>query len=807
MRRPFLWLALCACAAPAAPPASPATGALPAGTAPAGAEPAAASPPASAGQELAQQVLSRPELAPYHGWISYLLFRARHGADRKQEAAASAEDQRRLADWSRRILDNPRVLSELRGVTEWAYLSPVDGSGQPFKLNIPTDYDPGKPAPVELYMHGNGGNHLEHATGMKDRPGVFAVSVLGRARGGRYRALSEADVLAVLDYLSTHWRIDPNRVHLDGGSMGGHGTFWLAARYPHLFASGRPVCGSGSDKPLGNLLHFPIYATHSDDDWRVPVFHARGPIAKLRALGADAILDETTGLGHAAWDYHEGSARAQAWMQKQVRRPAQELRRLDFTALDGGATRSHWAELTVWGPQPAPARFRLDAQQGNRLRARLDNVEGLRLLLADAPVDLSKPLKLEVNGAALELAAPLPSFSELTLQQGRWVLGAGPAAPARLHTPGGANQLYDGEPLLIVYGTQGDEPTRRALRTAAEVASHSPNASWPAPNGEQGPDGVSHNQNLYGDLLIKADREVTADDVARRHLVLIGSAAQNSVVATLASRLPVRLEPGEIIFSDGTKLAAADRALGLVHYNPDAPTRLLFWVASHEPAAYAAGALVPELLGAGLTGADSVVTRVSEPALVLSRSFDSHWRWQSRESSALLPAAASGRLEFARALARTVRRAAGTDFALAAPVAARAAVFEPGQARLIDLIAHHYFEPLSVLTLPGTRLLEALKALESSELRLEPAPDPRRIQPGREYRLALTATQISPLVAATHLNTGRYEVSDITLGDALARHGLLAAEPAAGAAAGPTASKPSPSGGQSPTMVTRGTQD
>lgn len=781
MRRPFLWLALCACAAPpSAPPAAPAVSAAPsAAAAPDGSAPATASSPAAGAHELAQQILSQPELAAYHGWISYLQFRARHAAERQQDAAAIAQDQQRLAEWSRRILDNPKVLSELRGVTEWAYLSPVDGSGQPFKLNIPTDYDPGKPARVELYMHGNGGNHLEHATGMKDSPGVFEISVLGRARAGRYRALSEADVLAVLDYVSTHWSIDSNRVHLDGGSMGGHGTFWLAARYPHRFASGRPVCGNGSDKPLGNLLHFPVYATHSDDDWQVPVFHSRGPIARLRALGADATLDETTGLGHAAWNYHEGLARAEAWMLKQLRRPSQEVRRLDFTALDGSATRSHWAEITEWGAQPVPARFRLELLPGNRVRARLDNVEGLRLLLADTPLDANQPLRLEVNGAALQLAAPLPSFAELALEQGRWALASAKSAPARLHTPGGANQLYDGQPLLIVYGTRGDEATVRALRAAAEVASHSPNAAWPAPNGEKGPEGISHNQNLYGDLPIKADKELTADDVARRHLVLIGSAAQNSVVAALATRLPVKLDASEIAFSDGTKLPAADRALGLVHYNPDAPSRLLFWVASNEAAAYGAGALVPELLGAGLTGADSVVTRVSQPALVLSRSFDSHWRWQSRESSALLPAAASGRLEFASALARTVRSAVGSDFALAAPVHARASVFEPGQARLIDLIAHHYFEPISVVTLPGARLLEVLKALESTELRLEPAPDPRRIQPGRQYRLALTSPQISPLVAAAHLNTGKYELSELTLGEALAKHGLLAAEPAA----------------------------
>ncbi|MEY4545050.1 MAG: hypothetical protein RL685_1245 [Pseudomonadota bacterium] len=791
MRRTLLLLALCACATPVPAP-SVAPSATSVGSGPP--SPAVVAPNATpdSAQELARQILERPELAAYHGWIAYLQFQAARAAERpEQDAAAGTQAPPQLAEWSRRILDQPQLLSELRGVTEWAYLSPVDGSGQPFKLNIPTDYDPAKPTPLMLYMHGNGGNHLEHAQDMKEQTGAFEVSVLGRARAGRYRALSEADVLAVLDYVAAHWHIDLDRVHLDGGSMGGAGTYWLGARYPHRFASGRPVCGSASDKPLGNLLTFPIYATHSDDDWQVPVLHARGPIAKLRALGADATLDETTGLGHAAWTYHEGLARAKAWMQKQVRRASRDVRRLDFTALDGNATRAHWAEIVEWGSEPAPARFRLEANSGNRLAVRLDNVVGLRLRLAEAPVDLSRKLRIELAGApALELPAPLPEAIVLAQEKGRWAVHpeavhpeavrAEQAAPApRLHSPGGADQLYDGTPLLIVYGTRGDEPTKRALRAAAEVASHSPNASWPAPIANKGPDGVSHNQNLYGDLLIKADTEVTADDVARRNLVLIGNATQNSVVAALAPRLPVRLAEGKISFSDGAELAAAGRALGLVHYNPDAPGRLLFWVASDELAAYGAGSLVPELLGAGLTGADLVVTRVSDPALVLSRSFDSRWRWQSRERSALLPASASSRPEFARALARSVRRAAGSDFALVGPVKDRASVFEAGQARLSDLIAQYYFEPVSVLTLSGSQLLAVLKALgERTELRLEPEPDSQRILPQREYQLALTAPQISPLVAATHLNTGKYEVTDLTVSQVLARHGLLAAEPA-----------------------------
>jgi pimeloyl-ACP methyl ester carboxylesterase len=271
---------------------------------------------------------------------------------------------------------------------------------------------------------------------MKDHPGSFDVSVLGRSRGGRYRALSEADVLHVLDYIATHWVVDLDRVHLNGGSMGGGGTFWLGSRYPQRFASGRTVCGYASDKPLGNLLTFPIYATHSDDDWTVPVLHSRGPIAKLRALGGNATLDETTGYGHAAWNYAAGNARADAWYVKQVRPPSHEVKRLDFTALDGSARRAFWAEVTEWGRAPTPAHFTLEATAPNHLEARLQNIARLTLRLSEAPIDPKLPLRVSIAGApALRLPAPLPSSIVLAQGQGSWAFEDLPSAHSRRREP------------------------------------------------------------------------------------------------------------------------------------------------------------------------------------------------------------------------------------------------------------------------------------------------------------------------------------------------------------------------------------
>src|SRR5205823_4013605 len=97
----------------------------------------------------------------------------------------------------------------------------------------------------------------------------------------------------------------------------------------------------------------------------------------------------------------------------------------------------------------------------------------LHLRVAEAPLDPRQALRVNIEGSpALNLAAPLPAELWLEHAGSTWALATeAPDAPFRLHTPGGANQLYDGEPLLIVYGTRGDAG-RAACRRQRRQSQH-----------------------------------------------------------------------------------------------------------------------------------------------------------------------------------------------------------------------------------------------------------------------------------------------------------------------------------------------
>ena len=741
----------------------------------------------------ADAALARPELAAYRGWIKFLRFEAETATAKNGAASEDAQAKtKRLAGWVERITANPKILATLTGVQEWAYESRADGSGQPFKMAIPTDYDPAHPAPLSLYMHGYAGNHLEHATGMAAHPGSMDLSVLGRARGGGYRTLSEADVLDVIAYVQAHWAIDPARIHLNGGSMGGGGTYRLGARYPQLFASGRPTCGFASFVPVGNLLTFPLYATHSADDPVVSALHDRGPLARLRALGGQVIYDETNGLGHAAWDYKEGNERGAAWEQLQVRPESRTVRHVDYTATDGAAMRGWWGEVVEWGAAMAPARFVLTAGANSLLHAELTNITQLRLRLAESPFDPGRPLQVSVNGAVpITLPAPLPMEAVLVRGEKGWDFKLEEqASSTRLHTPGSAMLLYNGEPLLIVYGTQGTAAEQAAMKAAAEAASKSPNPLWlddQAGPGAMGPDGVPHSQNLYGRLNIRADAAVTAADIAGCHLVLIGTAAQNSLVARMAEKLPVRFASGEITCNDGMKFPGKGNALGLVHYNPLAPGRLVFWVASDKVETYAPNAWIPRLMGGGGFiagwgyGADLLVMDATALQLVATRGFDSRWHWTSdRAVSPAVPATLRTLGDLSSTLGAALRRATGAEVALTGNFGpgGQAAV-TPTITRVSDLSAMFYNLATGVCELTGAELTEiAHKAAAEKEPRLLVYPaagiEVRKLDPARRYQVVLPVDLLWTFSALGHPTPASYRHTDLLVSEALGR--FLASE-------------------------------
>jgi predicted peptidase len=95
--------------------------------------------------------------------------------------------------------------------------------------------------------------------------------------------------------------VDPARIYLTGLSMGGFGTWDLAARMPSRFAAILPVCGGGDDDVADRIAALPIWCFHGDADTAVSVERSRSMIKAVKAAGGRPIYSELPGVGHDSW--------------------------------------------------------------------------------------------------------------------------------------------------------------------------------------------------------------------------------------------------------------------------------------------------------------------------------------------------------------------------------------------------------------------------------------------------------------------------------------------------------------------------
>lgn len=131
-------------------------------------------------------------------------------------------------------------------------------------------------------------------------------------------------VIAAVESLVAEQPIDLTRIYLTGLSMGGFGSWDLAARKPDWFAAVAPICGGGDPDVADAYKGLPIWAWHDEGDPVVPVSLSRKMVKAAEEAGAVVAYEETTGQGHASWVPAYAADKIPAWMFEQRREEASE---------------------------------------------------------------------------------------------------------------------------------------------------------------------------------------------------------------------------------------------------------------------------------------------------------------------------------------------------------------------------------------------------------------------------------------------------------------------------------------------------
>jgi pimeloyl-ACP methyl ester carboxylesterase/prenyltransferase beta subunit len=196
-----------------------------------------------------------------------------------------------------------------------------------YTVYVPEGYDGRKAFPVVMFLHGSGERGDDGVSSAQvglgpailNRPGgwpVIAVFPQAKETWEAHSRDSRAAV-AALDDVVKSYKTDPSRIYLTGLSMGGMGSWDLAARSKGRFAALVPVCGSAHTSSLINLTSIPIWGFVGDADSDPLHIGMRITIEILRSLGNTPRYTEYRGVGHNSWDRAYSDPALLEWMLAQ----------------------------------------------------------------------------------------------------------------------------------------------------------------------------------------------------------------------------------------------------------------------------------------------------------------------------------------------------------------------------------------------------------------------------------------------------------------------------------------------------------
>lgn len=167
--------------------------------------------------------------------------------------------------------------------------------------------------PLIVYLHGGSGKGNDLSLLTADGfPQYLQSGALGNVRAyvvmpqlsNDRKGWSDAaeDVYRLIQVTVSKFEVDTAHVALTGHSMGGTGTWSLAAALPHTFSRIAPLSGSVrmTDALIAQLKSTPVRAFVGDADTIVPPESSEAFVAALRQAGGDAQVIRLAGADHFA---------------------------------------------------------------------------------------------------------------------------------------------------------------------------------------------------------------------------------------------------------------------------------------------------------------------------------------------------------------------------------------------------------------------------------------------------------------------------------------------------------------------------
>ncbi|MBL6765668.1 MAG: hypothetical protein ISQ14_12005 [Verrucomicrobiae bacterium] len=481
------------------------------------------------------------------------------------------------------------------GLVVRGYRSAIDGSVQPYGLVVPPGFVPGgTPKRLDFWFHGRGEklSELSFIEGRRKSVGQFAPSdTFVLHPYGRYSCANkfagEIDLFEALAHARKYYPIDERRIAVRGFSMGGAACWQFAVHYPGEWFAAAPGAGfsetpeflrvfQGEElKPTWyerklwhlydcvdyavNLHNLPTVAYSGSEDRQKQAADIMESHLAKEGIKLTHLIGP--GMGHK---YHPDAVveieRRLASIAQRGRNPAPQT--VKFATYTLRYNRSHWVQLDALGEHWE--RAVIDAAivtAKNELRASTTNINAVTFAIPSgfSRFDLTRQPTINIDNQKLtgpRVESDLSWTCHLGKVDGRWTIVDQPATTGKRHGLQGPIDDAFMSGFLFV-SPSGDSPHPKVQKWV--------NAELPRAR--------KHWQLQFrGDARVKADKDVTDEDIASHNLVLWGDRFSNALIARLADKLPLEWTRDAVV-AGKTRKASSDHVLTLICPNPLNPDR------------------------------------------------------------------------------------------------------------------------------------------------------------------------------------------------------------------------------------------
>lgn len=493
-------------------------------------------------------------------------------------ASAKADCKLYLIGADKVIDENKVVLETADPVTEKymnTFISQIDGSLQYYAVAPQTGASkPG--SALFLSVHGAGVEAIGQARAYQSKQwGNIVAPTNRRPRGFNWEDWGRLDALEVLSIANHKFKPDPRHIYLTGHSMGGHGTWFLGATYPDLWAGIAPCAGyptlkgygsadgripDSSSSEIGNVLlsasnqsdvfklknnyrSFGVYILHGDADRTVSVEYARSMKKTLAGFHQDFSYYEYPNGSHwysnesvdwkPIFDYFK-------WHSKPL---DTAVNTIDFTTASPGISASYyWAAVHQ---QTIPLQYsriqiKRDKNAG-RITGSTQNVRLLKINLKDFSAGKNISITFDSLNAVNYLTKTAADEIYLLKEDNNWKIVSAPDSSSKgPHRYGTFKEGFN-KKMIFVYGTAGSKQENE----------------WSVNKARYDAETWYYRGNGAVDMI--ADKEYSTRIYKDRNVIIYGNANTNTAWKLLLKDCPVQVSRNMII-AGNEKLTGDDLA-------------------------------------------------------------------------------------------------------------------------------------------------------------------------------------------------------------------------------------------------------